>query len=215
MAYGSIVQRGDNQFRVCFDYGTDSSGKRIRKYQTFASRKEATRALNAHKVKMDEGSFVLPSDYTFAQWLDYWYTNIIRPQIEETTAYGYRNMIENYLKPSLGSVKLQKLSARHIQQYYTFLLDEKGLSPNTVIKHHNLLTNVLNAAERQEYITKNPMIHMAVLIYLPFLYVPIPVHLKTFTCFPYQFEVSACTEICCRPWPWYINFHQCCYLAQA
>ena len=28
---------------------------------------------------------------------------------------------------------------------------------HTVIKHHNLLTNTLNAAERQEYITKNPM----------------------------------------------------------
>ena len=28
---------------------------------------------------------------------------------------------------------------------------------HTVIKHHNLLTNTLNAVERQEYITKNPM----------------------------------------------------------
>ena len=79
------------------------------------------------------------------------------PQIEETTAYGYRGMIENYLKPQLGEIRLQKLTARDIQQYYTWLMDEKKLSPNTVIKHHNLLTNALNAAERQEYITKNPM----------------------------------------------------------
>ncbi|WP_418370796.1 phage integrase SAM-like domain-containing protein [Agathobaculum sp.] len=79
------------------------------------------------------------------------------PQIEQTTAYGYRGMIENYLKPQLGEIRLQKLTARDIQQYYTWLMDEKKLSPNTVIKHHNLLTNTLNAAERQEYITKNPM----------------------------------------------------------
>ena len=57
----------------------------------------------------------------------------------------------------LGEIRLQKLVARDIQQYYTWLMDEKELSPNTVIKHHNLLTNTLNAAERQEYITKNPM----------------------------------------------------------
>lgn len=76
------------------------------------------------------------------------------PQIEETTAYGYRGMIENYLKPQLGEIRLQKLVARDIQQYYTWLMDEKELSPNTVIKHHNLLTNALNAAERQEYIMK-------------------------------------------------------------
>ena len=156
MAYGSITQRGD-KYRVCFDYGVDRSGKRIRKYRTFDTKRDATRAFNEHKVKMDKGTQVLPSEYTFAQWLDYWYKDIILPQIEETTAYGYRGMIENYLKPQLGEIRLQKLTARDIQQYYTWLMGKKELSPNTVIKHHNLLTNTLNAAERQEYITKNPM----------------------------------------------------------
>lgn len=156
MAYGSITQRGD-KYRVCFDYGVDRSGKRIRKYRTFDTKRDATRAFNEHKVKMDKGTQVLPSEYTFAQWLDYWYKDIILPQIEETTAYGYRGMIENYLKPQLGEIRLQKLTVRDIQQYYTWLMGEKELSPNTVIKHHNLLTNTLNAAERQEYITKNPM----------------------------------------------------------
>lgn len=156
MAYGSITQRGD-KYRVCFDYGVDRNGRRVRKYRTFDTKRDATRAFNEHKVKMDKGTQILPSEYTFAQWLDYWYKDIILPQIEETTAYGYRGMIENYLKPQLGEIRLQKLTARDIQQYYTWLMDEKELSPNTVIKHHNLLTNTLNAAERQEYITKNPM----------------------------------------------------------
>ncbi len=156
MAYGSITQRGD-KYRVCFDYGIDREGNRVRKYRTFDTKRDATRAFNEHKVKMDKGTQIMPSEYTFAQWLDYWYKDIILPQIEETTAYGYRGMIENYLKPQIGEIRLQKLTARDIQQYYTWLMDEKKLSPNTVIKHHNLLTNTLNAAERQEYITKNPM----------------------------------------------------------
>lgn len=156
MAYGSITQRGD-KYRVCFDYGIDREGNRVRKYRTFDTKRDATRAFNEHKVKMDKGTQIMPSEYTFAQWLAYWYKDIILPQIEETTAYGYRGMIENYLKPQLGEIRLQKLTARDIQQYYTWLMDEKELSPNTVIKHHNLLTNTLNAAERQEYITKNPM----------------------------------------------------------
>ena len=156
MAYGSITQRGD-KYRVCFDYGIDREGNRVRKYRTFDTKRDAIRAFNEHKVKMDKGTQIMPSEYTFAQWLDYWYKDIILPQIEETTAYGYRGMIENSLKPQLGEIRLQKLTARDIQQYYTWLMDEKKLSPNTVIKHHNLLTNTLNAAERQEYITKNPM----------------------------------------------------------
>ena len=156
MAYGSITQRGD-KYRVCFDYGVDREGNRVRKYRTFDTKRDATRAFNEHKVKMDKGTQIMPSEYTFAHWLDYWYKDILLPQIEATTAYGYRGMIENYLKPQLGEIRLQKLTARDIQQYYTWLMGEKELSPNTVIKHHNLLTNTLNAAERQEYITKNPM----------------------------------------------------------
>ena len=89
MAYGSITQRGD-KYRVCFDYGVDRNGKRIRKYQTFDIKRDAIRAFNEHKVKKDRGTQVMPSEYTFAQWLDYWYNDIILPQIEETTAYGHQ-----------------------------------------------------------------------------------------------------------------------------
>ena len=60
------------------------------KYRTFDTKRAATRAFNEHKVKKDRGTQVMPSEYTFAQWLDYWYDNIIVPQIEETTAYGHQ-----------------------------------------------------------------------------------------------------------------------------
>lgn len=81
-----------DKYRVCFDYGVDREGKRVRKYRTFDTKRDAIRAFNEHKVKMDRGTQVMPSEYTFAQWLDYWYDNIIVivPQIEETTAYGHQ-----------------------------------------------------------------------------------------------------------------------------
>ena len=108
MAYGSITQRGD-KYRVCFDYGVDREGKRVRKYRTFDTKRDATRAFNEHKVKKDRGTQIMPSEYAFAQ-------------------------------------RLIILSCRRSSK-----------RRHTVIKHHNLLTNTLNAAERQEYITKNPM----------------------------------------------------------
>ena len=157
MAYGSISERGNNQYRVCFDYGTDGSGRRIRKYKTYSSKSEAVRALNKHKVEMDDGNYALPINCTFSQWMDYWYINIITPQIESTTAYGYKSIIKNHLKPRLGHFKLQKLSPKLIQEYYSRLLSDAKLCPNSVLKHHNLLTNILNAAKRFEYISKNPM----------------------------------------------------------
>ena len=71
---------------MCFDYDVDREGKRVRKSRTFDTKRDATRAFNEHKVKKDRGTQVMPSEYAFAQWLDYWYDNIIVPQIEETLA---------------------------------------------------------------------------------------------------------------------------------
>jgi integrase len=157
MAYGSIVELENGKYRVCFDYGIGGNGKRVRKYRTFSSKPEATKALNKHRVQMDNNSFAVPRNICLSEWIEYWYENIINSQIERTTAYGYNNIIKNYLKPNLGAYKLQKLSPENIQKYYTKLLIEEELSPNTVIKHHNLLTNILNAAKRYEYIVRNPM----------------------------------------------------------
>ena len=42
MAYGSITQRGD-KYRVCFDYGIDREGNRVRKYRTFDTKRAADR----------------------------------------------------------------------------------------------------------------------------------------------------------------------------
>lgn len=112
MAYGSITQRGD-KYRVCFDYGVDREGKRVRKYRTFDTKRDAIRAFNEHKVKMDRGRRSCRAN--------------TRSRSGLTT----------------GTIILSCHRSRKRR--------------HTVIKHHNLLTNTLNAAERQEYITKNPM----------------------------------------------------------
>ena len=112
MTYGSITQRGD-KYRVCFDYGVDREGKRVRKYRTFDTKRDAIRAFNEHKVKMDRGR------------------RSCRANTRSRSGLTTGTIILSCHRSS---------KRRH-----------------TVIKHHNLLTNTLNAAERQEYITKNPM----------------------------------------------------------
>ena len=112
MAYGSITQRGD-KYRVCFDYGVDREGTRVRKYRTFDTKRDAIRAFNEHKVKMDRGR------------------RSCRANTRSRSGLTTGTIILSCHRSS---------KRRH-----------------TVIKQHNLLTNTLNAAERQEYITKNPM----------------------------------------------------------
>jgi len=79
----------------------------------------------------------------------------VKYNCEVTTAYGYRNIINNHIKPYLGKLDLQKLQPMHIQQYYKHLLEEKKLSPNTVHKHHANLRKALDYALKQQLVHRN------------------------------------------------------------
>ena len=157
MAHGSIIQLDNGKFRVCFEYGFDENGRRVRKHKTYANRKEAELMLSRHNVAMEDGTVVKPREMTLTEWLAYWMKNMYMPRAAETSVYGYINIIDRYIVPILGKTKLQRLKPMHIQKYYTMLMEERNLSPNTVLKHHDLLNSALKAAVRQEYILKNPM----------------------------------------------------------
>lgn len=144
------------KFYVNLDFGFGTNGKQIKKTQTFSTITEARKALRAHEVKKDRGEVVQPRQTTVADWLRYWLENIVRPYRAETTVYGYRNMIENYLVPRLGKIQLQALTPQKIQRYYTDLLTKTTLSSNTVRKHHDLLRTALDVAVRQQMIATNP-----------------------------------------------------------
>lgn len=157
MAHGSMLRLDNGKYRVCFEYGFDEYGKRIRKHKTFTSRKEADLALSRHNVTMEDGTAVAPRVMTLKEWLEYWLNNMYAQRSAETSVYAYRNMIDRHIVPALGNLKLQRLKPMHVQKYYSTLMDEKELSPNTVIKHHDLLNTALKAAVKQEYLVRNPL----------------------------------------------------------
>jgi len=146
-------------YYVYMDYGKDSNGKRIRKQPTFKSKSEAKRALKEFEANKTKGTLVIPNDITLKEWLEYWFKNIASNNDEESTLYGYKNIIYKHLIPSLGDIKLQKLTPKNIQDYYASKLNDKNnkLSTNTVRKHHTLLKTALSVAVTQEILLKNPM----------------------------------------------------------
>ena len=89
-------------------------------------------------------------------WLELWMDAEIEPRRAETTVNGYRNIIRGHMRPALGAVPLSQLTPELINGYYQWLSDEKGLSPNTVRKHHILLHTALKSAYRQGVLPANP-----------------------------------------------------------
>lgn len=120
-----------------------------RRTKTFLSYTDAFHFLN--QVQQ-----ALHPNPTLAQWLSWWITTEVEPHRAESTVYGYRNIIRLHLVPALGSVPLAELSPIQIQSYFSALL-RKGLSPNTVRKHDNLLRTTLKRAIALHILSENPM----------------------------------------------------------
>ncbi|OUQ82782.1 site-specific integrase [Flavonifractor sp. An10] len=140
-----------------FDYGKDESGARVRRTQTFEERDRAKEALYRFEVEHLQYRRTTPTQMTVKDWLTYWLDEVIQPNRERTTYYCYQSIIKNHLIPELGSVRLQQLTPKQIQSYYTKMMRSKSLSPNTVHKHHILLHTALQTAFRQNLLTENPV----------------------------------------------------------
>jgi integrase len=151
---GSITKIG-TKFRVAMEIGRDLNGKRIRKYVTASSEVEAEKLLNEFQYNQQRNLIVQSTKMTLAEFLDHWMDNYVKYNCEETTTYGYKNIIYNHILPFLGSLELQKLQSAHIQKYYKYLMEEKKLSPNTVHKHHACIRKSLDYALKQQFIYRN------------------------------------------------------------
>lgn len=143
-------------FYVTMDYGKDSTGKRIKTTKTFEKKKDAQTALKSFKADKIKGTLVFPSVLTVENWLTYWLNDIKTIKCEETTLYGYKNIINNHLIPKLGHHKLQELNTSIINKYFKGKLEE-GLSKNTIRKHYDILKDTLKHAVNEDKILKNPL----------------------------------------------------------
>lgn len=148
------IQKVGKKFRVTKELGKDQNGKRLREYVYAPTEAEAKKILAEFEYNQLRNTLVETNHITVSDFLDLWMDNYVKYNCEETTAYGYRN-INNHIKNFLGKIELQKLQPSHIQQYYKHLMDEKGLSPNTVHKHHANLRKALDYGLKQQYVSRN------------------------------------------------------------
>ncbi|MBY9078931.1 tyrosine recombinase XerC [Paenibacillus sp. CGMCC 1.18879] len=151
---GSIQKIG-KKFRVTKELGKSQSGKRLREYVYAATEAEAKKLLAEFEYNQQRNTLVESSNITVSEFFDHWMENYVKYNCEETTAYGYRNILYKHVEPYLGRIKLQKLQPTHIQQYYKYLMDEKGLSPNTVRKHHANIRKALDYGLKQQFVYRN------------------------------------------------------------
>lgn len=115
-------------------------------------RGEALEALRKLVAEVEEGQHVGTSANIARLAQDY------LPHVKRTKEPGtydsYRVRIEKTIVPALGSVKLSQLSAHHLDQLYTEMV-EKGYASTTIEHTHNVISGMLTQAVRWGWLPAN------------------------------------------------------------
>lgn len=103
----------------------------------FDSEKAAKLARDKARVSLSTSNYVSPNKLTLGEYLTTWINEVHANQLKASTLERYKRVINRYLIPELGAIKLQDLRPSHVQALYTSLLTRStvtgnALSPQTV-----------------------------------------------------------------------------------
>ena len=140
--------------------GTDpGTGKQIQRSISGKTQKEVARKLKEATAAIDAGTYIAPSKLTVGEWLNVW-TKDYLGGVKPFTVSAYTATIRNHIKPALGAIRLEALSAHTIQSFYNSLSkaneNRPALSPKTVQNVHGVLHHALKQAVLIGYIRSNP-----------------------------------------------------------
>ena len=95
----------------------------------------------------------------FTKYLMDW-LKMMKPSVEPTTYSAYdltiRRRIVPYFDENYPKLLLRDVTPKHIQDYYTYELEELGVSANTVIHRHANIRKALQYAYKTDLIKSNP-----------------------------------------------------------
>ena len=141
---GSIRKRKDGRWEGRYTAGRDPvTGKVIYKNVLGKTQAEVKAKLKA-AIEKSNSLCAVTKRYTVGQWLDAWMENYAKLQVRPSSHKTYQGFIENHIKPTLGDILLEKLTAMDLQRLYKHLLESgrvectesrskpKGLSVKTV-----------------------------------------------------------------------------------
>ena len=91
---------------------------------------------------------------TFGDLLDQWLTECERLDRSPTTLRNYRSQVEATIRPTLGKVKVSRLSPKHLDDLYGSM-KESGRSAKTIRNHHATISSALHQAVRWGWVREN------------------------------------------------------------
>lgn len=126
------------------------TGKRRYRWETFRGGSRAADRRLAELVADAQATTRETVGYLLDQWLRLREAEGLSP----TTLRSYRGYIENRIRPALGTIRLDKLTAGDLREFYASLAHAK-LKPSSVRQCRAILSSALRFAEEKRWVDRN------------------------------------------------------------
>lgn len=168
----SIVER-KKRFYVVYMYN-DEKGARKQKWESFTTYADARRRKAEVEYREQMGSLVIPQCHTMHDLLQEYVSMYGKNKWALSTYQANISLIEHYIEPFIGDMKITAVNSRVLEKFYQKLLKTKAVpkctdrkheakmefvTPNTIRNVNKLLRSCFNQAMRWNLIEKNPAIH--------------------------------------------------------
>lgn len=115
---GGIYERKDGTYEVKFT-AKDNLGNPLRKSKYFKTKKEAVDFNIRISNEILNNDYIDPCSITIAQWIVEWRLSC-SGDIQPTTLANYRTYIDKHIIPSIGDVRLSKLTSKILNNFFRF-----------------------------------------------------------------------------------------------
>lgn len=154
-------------YQVVLEVGKDANGKRMHEYRTFSTKKDAELFLKESDIHLNHGSFVQTSKATVKDVAEMWLTYIEGKNRKSNTLRGYQVNVNNHIIPSIGDIKIQKLTSYHINDMISEM-QKKNLSATTIRYVATNLRQILNFAVNRQMLWKSPFVDVELPKQMPY-----------------------------------------------
>jgi integrase len=129
-------------------------GKPVRRKITAPTSKEAHSRMKDAQRAVEDGLPVPDRRETVSKFLDDWLEHIKHTERSSVTVENYRDIVNYYVTPHIGRVKLAELAPRHVEKMQRDIL-KAGKSPRTARSARSVLRAALRHAERHGLVARN------------------------------------------------------------
>ncbi|MBX6357778.1 MAG: site-specific integrase [Micromonosporaceae bacterium] len=152
----TITQGADGMWHAWISTGQTRAGGRTRqRHIKRRTRSEVEQELDRLLEQKRSGAPPRPGRAkTVEQWLTTWLDTVAPRRCDPTTIYDYRSKLRKWVYPVIGAVRLDQLTADHLDAVYLGM-QRAGRAESTVVKVHRILSRALKVAWQRGHMSRD------------------------------------------------------------